>query len=123
MTQAIRERDEFMALPPDDQKYVAELRKFFELVIREIFLAIVRYGEKNLDREYIRKAMANTQRDERFIVAEFLSIMQGVAKRDFAALPGPPAIYTNREVREIVRAEAENLVTAYRKIGSIREGR
>lgn len=122
MTQAIQERNESMTLPQVDQKYLAELRKFFELTVREIFLTIIRHGEGNMDLDYIKKAMANTKRDEPFIVAELLSIMQDVVKRDFAGLSRLPVIYTNREITEIVRAEAENLVVAYRKISSILEG-
>ena len=122
MTHTIWEKNEFTTLPADDQRYLAELRKFFELAVREIFLTMIRYGEINRDKDYIARVIANTKRDESLIVAELLSIMQDVVKRDFADLPRLPVVFSDHEITEIVRAEAESLVVAYRKISSIAGG-
>ena len=119
MTHTIWEKNEFTTLPPDDQRYLAELRKFFELAVREIFLTMIRYGEINRDKDYIARVIANTKRDESLIAAELLSIMQDVVKRDFADLPRLPVVFSDHEIADMVRDEAGLLRAVFRKIQRI----
>ena len=110
-------------LSSEDQKYIAELRKFFELAIREVFLLIGQRGEENLDGEYVRKAISIVRRDEQFISAIIKDTLRKLVKRDFSDAPSPVTIYRDDEVVALIREEAQCLMSSYRRINTtLQEG-
>lgn len=106
-----------ISMSSDDQKHVAEIRKFFESVIRDVFLVFSDFGTKHLDREYIRRVAATTKRYETFVVASVKDALRQIAAREFSDLPAPPVIYSDSEIATLIRNEASFLLTAaYRRI-------
>lgn len=106
-------------LSSEDQEYIAELRKFFELVVRDLFLVMAEYGKEIVDKEYIRIVISRTRNDEEFLAGLIRDAMREVIKKDFSHLPMPVTIYRDDEVIAMIRNEASALVSAFRKIKEI----
>lgn len=106
-------------LSSEDEKYIAELRKFFRLVVRDIFLVMGEYAEEILNRDYLKEVILAAKREERFIVAMVKDTLRQVAARDFADLSGIPVIFNEDEIVHMVRDEASLLQAVYRKIKTV----
>jgi len=106
-------------LSSEDQQYIAELRKFFELVVRDLFLVMAEYGKEIVDKEYVRLVISRTRNDEEFLAGIIRDAMREVIKRDLSHLPMPVTIYRDDEVVAMIRNEASILVSAFRKIKEI----
>ncbi len=106
-------------IPPGDQKYAAELRKFFRLVVRDIFLVMGEYAEETLNKEYLKEVILAVERDERFIIAMVKDTLRQIVARDFADLPRLPVVFSDHEIADMVRDEAGLLRAVFRKIQRI----
>ncbi len=103
-------------LSAEDQRFIAELRKFFEFMVRDMFLIMAEYGQEVIDAEYIRQVIGNTKRDEHILAAVIRDAIRGVVKNEFSHLQTPVTIYRDDEIVAMIRNEAQILVSAFRRI-------
>lgn len=119
MRQAYAGTPQDAALSSEDQKYTAELRKFFRLVVRDIFLVMGEYAEETLNKEYLKEVILAVERDERFIIAMVKDTLRQIVALDFADLPRLPVVFSDHEIADMVRDEAGLLRAVFRKIQRI----
>lgn len=103
-------------LSAEDQRFIAELRKFFEFMVRDMFLIMAEYGQEVIDIEYIRKVIGDTRRDEHILAAVIRDAIRSVVKTEFSHIQTPVTIYRDDEIVAMIRNEAQILVSAYRRI-------